>query len=196
MEFEKVRTYILEKQEKELPPILYYHCYNHVVDVYQAAEELATLEGINGEDLVLLRTAVLFHDSGFTIQLNNHEIVGCGIVRKELPRFNYSQEQIDRICGMIMATKIPQTPHNLLEQIICDADLDYLGRTDFWSIGNRLFLELKALEILKTDIEWNRLQKSFLNSHQYFTKSARQLRGEMKLAHINEINKIVELTNT
>jgi hypothetical protein len=81
-----------------------------------------------------------------------------------------------------------------LEQIICDADLDYLGRTDFWLIGNKLFLELKALEILKTDIEWNRLQKSFLNSHQYFTSSARKLRGEMKLNHIREVDKIVELT--
>jgi hypothetical protein len=195
MEFEKVREYIIAKLKNELPPILYYHCYNHVIDVYAAAEKLAELEGVEGDDLVLLKTAVLFHDSGFTVQLNNHEMVGCGIVRDQLPRFDYNSVQIEKICGMIMATKIPQNPHNLLEQIICDADLDYIGRDDFWEIGGKLFLELKGLGILKTELEWNRLQISFLSAHQYFTASARQLRQEKKLLHLKEVHKIVELIN-
>ncbi|MDZ4667445.1 MAG: HD domain-containing protein [bacterium] len=195
MEFEKVREYILAKLQNELPPILYYHSFNHVMDVYSAAENLADLEGIEGENLVLLRTAVLFHDSGFTVQLNNHEMVGCGIVRNQLPKYGYNSVQIEKICGMIMATKIPQTPHNLLEQIICDADLDYIGRDDFWEIGGKLFLELKALEILKTELDWNRLQISFLSAHQYFTNGARNLRQKKKLEHLKELYKIVDSLN-
>ena len=126
MEFENVKKFILAKLRKELPRSLTYHSLGHIKDVYKAAQKLAKLEGVSGEELTLLLTAVLFHDSGFLIQQKEHERVGCEIARKHLPDYGYSDKQIETICGMIMATRIPQTPHNKLEQIICDADLDYL----------------------------------------------------------------------
>jgi hypothetical protein len=92
---------------------------------------------------------------------------------------------------MIMATKIPQTPNNLLEQIICDADLDYLGRTDFWDIGNKLFQELMSLNAIKSEQEWSRIQLVFLNQHQYFTDSAKNLRAVEKENHLQKIKHIV-----
>ncbi len=145
MDFENASNFIINKVKTELPGNLYYHSYNHVMDVLQAANELGQMEGINNNDLTLLKTAVLYHDSGFTKQNVEHEAIGCEIARNTLPQFNYKQNEIESICGMIMATKIPQTPHNLLEKIICDADLDYLGRDDFWVIGNHLFMSLKCM---------------------------------------------------
>jgi uncharacterized protein len=192
MDLEKARAFVLEKIEKELPPVLFYHSFKHVLDVYESAENHAVINSISGEELTLLRTAVLFHDSGFIFQLTNHEEVGCGFARKVLPDFDYSKEQIERICGMIMATRIPQTPTNLLEEIICDADLDYLGRDDFWDIGGNLYRELVELSILKTEEDWNRLQLNFLTKHRYFTKSANDLRAEKKQIHLNKIIEIVE----
>ena len=40
-----------------------------------------------------------------------------------------------------MATEIPQNPKTHLEMIMCDADLDYLGRYDFETISNNLYTE-------------------------------------------------------
>ncbi len=180
MQFQKAKTYINGRLRKELPKHLSYHSLAHVKDVYTAAERLAKAEGVKGDDLTLLLTAVLYHDSGFIVQSKEHEQIGCNIAKESLPDFGYSAEQIDRICGMIMATRIPQTPQNLLEQIIADADLDYLGRDDFWKIGNKLFEELQMYGIIQTEDEWNALQVKFLEQHHYFTKTAIDTRKAQK----------------
>ena len=187
MEFEKVKKFILAKLRKELPRSLTYHSLGHIKDVYKAAQHLAKLEGVTGDELTLLLTAVLFHDSGFLIQQKEHERVGCEIARQYLPEYGYSEDQVERICGMIMATRIPQTPHNKLEEIICDADLDYLGRDDFFTIGNTLFDELCMYGLINTENDWNKLQVRFLEGHHYFTDSAIRLRKGMKDAHLASI---------
>lgn len=184
MQFDKVKKFILAKLKKELPKNLTYHSLGHIKDVYKAAEQFAEYEKVDGEELTLLLTAVLFHDSGFLIQQKEHEKLGCDIARQYLPEYDYSPEQIERICGMIMATRIPQTPHNKLEKIICDADLDYLGRDDFFKIGNYLFDELCMYGIINTENEWNKLQVKFLESHRYFTPSAKKLRKAKKEEHL------------
>jgi len=187
MQFNKVKKFILDKMKKELPKNLTYHSLGHIKDVYKASEHIAKLENVKEEDKTLLLTAVLFHDSGFLIQQKEHERVGCEIARKHLPDFEYSPEQIEQICGMIMATQIPQTPHTKLEQIICDADLDYLGRDDFFTIGNKLFDELCMYGIISTELEWNKLQVRFLEKHRYFTSSAKKLRKVKKAENLTLI---------
>lgn len=184
MEFKKVKKFILQKLKKELPRNLTYHSAGHIRDVFKSAKTLAKLEGIKGEDLTLLLTAVLFHDSGFLWQQYEHERVSCEIVKEYLPSYGYSDEQIERICGMIMATKIPQSPKNKLEEIICDADLDYIGRSDFHEIGNGLYEELCMYGILDNEDDWNRLQVRFLEKHRFFTESAIKLRKAKKLDNI------------
>ncbi len=180
MQFQQAKSYINGRLRKELPRHLSYHSVAHVKDVYHAAERLAKAEGVKGEELTLLLTAVLYHDCGFMVQIKDHEMIGCNIARESLPRFEYTEEQIEQICGMIMATRIPQTPNNLLEEIIADADLDYLGRDDFWSIGNKLFAELQMYNIIRTEEEWNQLQVKFLEQHHYFTKTAIDTRKQKK----------------
>lgn len=180
MEFEKVKKFILKKLKNELPKNLTYHSAEHIKDVYSSAETIARLEKVEGEDLTLLLTAVLFHDAGFLRQQKDHEQVSCEIARDTLPQYDYTPEQIERICGMIQATRIPQTPHNKLEEIICDADLDYLGRDDFFKIGNGLYEELCMYGIIDSEHDWNKLQVRFLEKHKYFTKSAKKLRKPKK----------------
>jgi predicted metal-dependent HD superfamily phosphohydrolase len=184
MRFQEVKKFILSKLRKELPKHLTYHSVEHVNDVYGAAESIGKREGIEGRDLKLLLTAALFHDSGFLRGPKDHESVSCDIAREYLPQFGYSDKDIETICGMIMATRIPQTPHNLLEEIICDADLDYLGRDDFFKIGNQLFDELCVYGIISNEIEWNKLQVRFLESHNYFTRTALNERKAQKDEHL------------
>lgn len=192
MKVKEATAHILKRMESELPINLYYHSIMHVMDVLKSARNIADMEGISAYDTDLLITAVAFHDSGFIYQARDHEETGCRIAREVLPAYDYTDVEIELICGMIMATKIPQTPHNLLEEIICDADLDYLGRDDFWTIGTKLFHELTEMGILQNEQEWNKLQLKFLENHQYFTRSARMIREKLKLEHLNKVSDIVK----
>ncbi len=184
MQFESAGKFILNKLSKELPKHLSYHSVEHIKDVYAAAEYLAKQENIPVYEMQLLLTAAWYHDSGFLKGPKDHEEESSRIAKENLPAFGYKPEEIDRICGMIMATKIPQSPKNHLEEILADADLDYLGRDDFFSIGNKLFTELSTFGFLDTEDEWNQLQVHFLESHHYFTKTAIQLRQAKKEAHL------------
>ena len=183
MNFERTKEFILNKLEKELPSHLTYHNTTHILDVFEATIRYAELQNINPNDTLLLKTASLFHDSGFIVQAENHEQISCDIAQQYLPDFGYSQQQIDTIKGMIMATKIPQTPLNHLEQIMADADLDYLGRDDFQVISDRLFQELEIPDKNK----WNKIQIAFFEKHSYFTESAKRLRNDKKQENLAKI---------
>lgn len=178
------KAYILERLRSELPKERTYHSLEHTLDVYASAIDIAEQEGVTGEDLALLKIAALYHDCGFIMHGIDHEEHGCVVVREQLPRFGYSPEQVRRICDMIMATRIPQSPRNKLSRILCDADLDYLGRGDFEIIGSTLFAEMRTFGVLKTEREWNQLQVRFLERHTYFTSTNKRLREPVKQAHL------------
>lgn len=180
MQLGEAKKYILKRLKDELPLHLSYHSVSHTKDVYSCCKTIAAAENVKGNDLKLLLTAALFHDTGFLKGYKEHEKKSCTIARQELPLFGYSKEQIKTVCGMIMATKIPQSAHTLLEEILCDADLDYLGRDDFFAIGNRLYHELTALKQIKTEWDWNIMQVKFLESHHYYTKTSQKLRLKKK----------------
>lgn len=190
--FEQAEAFILSKLKKELPDYLHYHSAKHTLDVKNAAERIARNEGVEGEELILLKTAALYHDSGFLEKPGNHEKRGCVFSCRVLPDFGYSEEQIEIICQMIMATQLPQKPNTLLEKILCDADLDYLGRDDFWEISDLLRKEFLNLEKVENNREWNELQVKFFESHNYFTETARRKRREKKQQHLDEIRKKVQ----
>jgi uncharacterized protein len=192
MEVSQAERYILDLLGKELSPTLYYHGLHHVLDVTHAALILAEEEGIKDEESIkLLKTAALFHDSGFLNTYKDHEVEGCRIVLSALPLFGYTIAQIDIISGMIMATKIPQNPKTHLERIICDADLDYLGRGDFEPIAKTLYEELFSRNLISDENTWNRIQIKFISGHQYHTQSARLKREAKKQDHLRKLQNLI-----
>ncbi|PZR20801.1 MAG: phosphohydrolase [Flavobacterium psychrophilum] len=192
MEFEKAKRFILEKLDNELPASLYYHNVGHVLDVYDSVVRHASAVGLDNEVATLLKTAALFHDSGFIIKAQGHEELSCAYAREFLPGFGYDETQISQICGMIMATKIPQSPKNALEEIMADADLDYLGRDDFFEISDNLYAELKKRGEVENENQWNVIQVKFFEQHQYFTKTARELRQAKKMEHLEIIKSKIQ----
>ncbi len=192
IQFTDIQEMILDKLEKELPPYLYYHNVKHTVDVVTEVELIGWGEGCTDEEILLLKTAALFHDVGHVKAYDNHEYHGTEMVRAMLPKYKYSKSQIDRICEIIIATKLPPKPKNLLEEIICDADLDYLGRTDFIPVSNTLYRELKEINKIGTLNDWNKLQIKFISGHQYFTKTARGLREVNKQKQIERIMALID----
>lgn len=185
MQYDKAKKFITQFLKTGISSELYYHNYPHTMDVVEAAEKLAKAENIVDEtDLLLLKTAALFHDCGFVNIYVNHEEESCRIARNVLPDFDYTKQQIDIICEMIMKTHANQIPQTHLEKILCDADLDYLGRDDFELIGNSLFKEWKKIGKVKSRKEWNQMQIRFLESHKYLTSAAINSREKKKEEHL------------
>jgi hypothetical protein len=196
MNFEGAKQFILNKLERELDPRLAYHSLAHTLDVHQSALRIARLENVSDYDILLLRTAALFHDSGMLITYRGHEEASINIMKDILPSYNYSREEILRVENMIQTTKIPQSAEEKLAMILCDADLDYLGRPDYFMISHQLKYEWDVLNINPTTLKkWYELQISFLENHEYFTMSARQTRQESKMDNLQQIKFLLNSEN-
>ena len=179
----------MARLETGLPDYLTYHNAAHTRYVIKKAEEIAKAEGIADEKLTLIKVAALFHDCGFLKERIEHERVSCEMVSEELPNYGFDEELINHICGMIMATKIPQVPTNLLEKVVADADLEYLG-TDLYDFGaQNLFRELRYYNPRLTLREWLKIQIEFLESHQYHTDFCRQYREPKKQEHLEQLKR-------
>ncbi|HUM65743.1 MAG TPA: HD domain-containing protein [Chitinophagaceae bacterium] len=182
--FHQLKSEVINLLRSGLSPQLTYHSVAHTEDVLWHAERIGIAEEISDQRLMLLlQTAALFHDTGFLRTYKGHEEESCRIMREMLGSDKYSTEELDTIEGMIMATKIPQSPHTLAEMIICDADLDYLGRNDFFEISDSLRIEFLTFGIISDNKQWDLLQVSFFESHRYFTSSSLQDRYPIKKQH-------------
>lgn len=182
-----VEDYALDLLEARLPENLYYHNVKHTLDVYTQVELIGRSEGVSDEELLLLRTAALFHDIGHIVDYQTHEEMGVKICSESLPRFFYSNAQIKLICSLIMATKMPVHPSTLLEGIICDADCDYLGRSDYIPVANKLYEELRERGLAGNLSDWVDQQIEFLKKHQYYTNTARRLRDSNKQSQLQKL---------
>lgn len=196
MDFEHARRTILNRLKSSLPDELTYHDIKHTLNVEKAAQQLAKLEGIKGEELVLLRTAVLFHDVGYILTNEGNEEIAIKLMRSELPNFGYTEKQIQQVASIIRATIRGTRPTSLLEMIMCDADHDYLGRADYHSVASKLRIELEEQGKTMTDIEWVNFQLNYLeNEHVYYTETAQNIRKPGKSRRIAELkNQLNELT--
>jgi len=187
----KLRRTILDILNTKLSKDLHYHGVHHTLDALKNCKVYLKHNSINAHDAKLLRLGVLFHDIGFTETTQEHEQMGSEIAKKMLKNYEFSNKDIDVIAGLILTTKIPQQPKTLLEKIICDVDLDYLGRSDFYEISDQLFRELKALSVIKSIDEWNKIQIKFLEAHSYHTDFAIKNRQPQKELRIKELKKLV-----
>lgn len=189
-DFSKAEIFILAELKNGLSSSLSYHGYHHTIDVLDASMRIADFEKISEDNRKLLRVAVLFHDSGFLRVYDNHEEIGCDMVHEYLPGFGFSTLQINTLCGMIRATKVPQNPETLLERIICDADLDYLGREDVEEVSQLLFEELMIQKKIMDNDIWDEMQIDFLRIHHYHTASSQILREPEKRKYLNKLMKM------
>ena len=188
MNFPAAEKYILEHLQKELHPNLFYHSFEHTTDVQQAARRLIELEKVDAHSATIIETAALYHDAGMIMKYDNHEIASVNIVKEKLPEFDYTPSEINEIESMILVTTIPQKALTLNQMILCDADLDALGREDFFITSFQLQLEWKLYGILAASLkDWLKFEIKFLESHSYYTSSARKLRDVGKRKNLLEL---------
>ncbi|MBL1280284.1 MAG: response regulator [Fluviicola sp.] len=197
MDFKQAKSHIINRLKSLLPENLSYHDLPHSLNVEKAVIRYCKLEGIKNEELILLRTAALYHDAGFIMQYDDNENFAIQMVKSTLPIYGYSDEQIKIISSIINATKRDVEPKNILEEIICDADHDYLGRPDYQAIVKKLRIEKEEYGRKFEEKKWIEYQINFLeNIHHYYTETAKNIRSQGKTIRIRklklQLNKINE----
>lgn len=168
--FELFKNDIAEQLQTKLSSNLHYHGYHHTLEVAANAGEIAQEEQVSPNELVLLQTAVWLHDAGFMYTYSHHEDKGCELAQTLLPQYGYTPGDIDIICGLIQATQIPQQPTTPLQNIIADADLMYLGTSNYTPIAETLYTELTHFTPLKSRTDWHQIQIHFLENHHFHTR--------------------------
>lgn len=184
-----MQLYVEDLLSKNLPPTYFYHDLDHTLYVQQKALEIGKYENCTDKELELVSAGALWHDTGYIKMRTGHEKEGCLLARKHLPEFGFTIKEVDLICGMIMATKIPQSPKNKLEAIVADADLEYLGTSQAAYKAGLLFKEMKSLNPELTEADWNVEQINFLRHHQYFTNYCKEKKEDIKQDYLKSLLK-------
>lgn len=185
--YRKLRKLVLTNLEANLPEALTYHGIDHTLDVLNVCNQYIRRLDLPAEKRSLLRAGAIVHDMGFLKGSANHEEVGSDMAESILKDLGVTAKEISVIRGLVMATKIPQNPQNELEMIICDADLDYLGRKDYPEISQKLFTELKNMKVISTEEQWKTLQINFLKAHHFHTDFAIKNREPQKQAWLKKL---------
>ena len=169
--YEELERDVLQKMREKLSTDLSYHSLDHTLEVLTNVDVLVeNLEQeISDHHYLLLRTAALFHDFGYTVDIDHHEQRSAEICKEWLPKYNYSESDIELIAKTILATSLNVSVNNILEEILVDADLFYLGTSNYKSRANDYRKELGALDQHFEEDDWKSFQLKFLKSHKFYT---------------------------
>ena len=167
-----------------------FHDLQHTMNVVAASIQLAEAMNLTEREKHLLTLAAWFHDTGYDQGAENHEERGCKYAVEFFSKNDLPEQDLDVITRCIMATKLPFRPKDLLEEVMCDADLSHLGKTIYWDRCGRLRQEfLMTRSILMSEQEWLDFELDFMGKHQYFTSAGQALFAELKLKHIKQLGK-------
>lgn len=182
--FDKVHLEVFDMLNKQLPAYLSYHSVEHTKYVLKMAIYLAQREGLSETDIQLISIAAIFHDIGFIKGREKHEEKSCEMAKEILSKYKLGEENLKKICGMIMATKIPQRPKNILEKVLADADLEYLSTENYEPVSELLYKELCHFNPGFTRKQWDQVQIEFLENHSYHTDFYKKNKENFKHQHL------------
>lgn len=195
-----VASSIRSRLGKDLEPTLYYHGVHHTFeDVVPAVDRICRGEGVVGGDREILLAAAIFHDVGFLERYNGNEAIGARHAAEILPGHGFSSPEIERVLDLILATELRevdgvmlQVPGaDLLKRILCDADLDNLGREDFFRVSENLRREIEERGRKLNDLDWYSRQVLFVSQHRWFTETQNRQRQARKEENLRELRSIL-----
>lgn len=186
----KAEEFATEILKKEIPGKFVYHDYYHTSRVVEAAKLIGSESNLSEDELRLVTVAAWFHDTGYKNGCARHEEGSAKLAREFLASIDFSEEDIKKVEGCIMATQMPQKPTNLLEEVICDADLHHLACTDYTEMSERMHKEIEQMKGEEIDQEsWNEMNYKFFKDHTYFTDYGRTKLQPVKEENLKTIKK-------
>ena len=186
----KATAYVEALFRAKKPDWVKFHTFRHARAVVKACQEIGAACGLTEEDLEVVTLAAWFHDTGYLEGIEGHEEKSVEIGSAFLRGNGYPEEKIARIAGCIRATKLPQNPKNLLEQVLCDADIAHLASKRFFEVTELIRSEIEHRMRLKlTEAEWLTMNTNFVSGHPYHTECARSKFAEQHAANLEALKK-------
>jgi predicted metal-dependent HD superfamily phosphohydrolase len=192
-----VDQYVRELFRDELPAGIKYHNADHTLHstkgVVAVANNLAKLEDVSELDRELIIAAAYFHDTGYIREYEKNEPIAARMAGRVLKLIGYKPDEIEKVQKMILATDPDVEPKTHVEKILCDADLDNLGREDFFQLDEKLRegRGIRGIDV-SDDVTWYSNTLEFLKKHQYYTESQNMLREKGKQKNTRELLKKLE----
>ena len=188
--FADIELYVDTLFKEESPNENVYHDATHTREVVEAVQKIGSASGLSKEDLEIVTIAAWFHDTGYVVKGNGHEEISAENAKYFLSKHNYDKDKTDKVIKCILATKVPHDPKNLLDEVICDADLHHLGKKSFFD-RNELFRVENEVKNDKTfnEVEWLRNNINFFFKHKFFTEYARNKYEDQKNENLLKIQK-------
>ena len=183
-------TYVRAFFDKQISNKYAYHDLQHTINVVNAVKEICALEAIDKASIELLELAAWFHDLGYDKGAEGHEQRSAEYAAKFLTERGFPEESITKITGCILATKYPTSPRNLLEQILCDADLSHLGKENYWDRCGKVRQELALVkDLIMNEQEWIDFELEFMQNHTFHSPVGQDLYSKNKQKHIKQLIK-------
>jgi uncharacterized protein len=186
----EVSEYASKIITEKLPKEIVYHNFEHTKEVVDTAYDIGKHSGLSESDMETLLIAAWFHDTGITYSYNEHEEKSASIAKDFLQKNNYPSEKIEKVINLILATKLPQEPKNLTEEVICDADISHIGKKEFNTRSQLLRKEWEnALGKKTNDKEWLKNNIDFLSHSKFHTKYAKENFEDQRLKNLAILEK-------
>lgn len=193
----QVENHVKETLQKDLPKEVVYHNLYHTIQVVNAAKKIGQNSDLNEDDLEIVTIAAWFHDLGYKESGKNHEEISAKLAGDFLKEKSYDQEKIQKVQSCILATKMPQSPNNLLEEVVCDADLHHLGTEEYFNQARLLKEEINNNNDDElTDAKWMQMNVKFIKDHQFFTSFAQEAYEKQKQKNRKKVKKKLKKTLT
>ncbi len=186
------REYVAAYITANFPPTITYHNIGHVDEVVKAAIKIGKAVDLKNDDLEIVVLAAWFHDIGYHSGHLGHENRSADIAKSFLMEKGLPAEKTNRVIGCIKATRVPQKPSGLLEDVVCDADLYHLGSDKFEEKSDELWDEVKTQGTDLSYFEWLKSSRDFIKSHTYHTSCAREKLGPIKRKNLKHLEQTIE----
>jgi putative nucleotidyltransferase with HDIG domain len=193
---DQTKQFVVNLMTTKLPEKFVYHNLEHTMDVVQAAEIIASHCNVPDRDFEVLLTAAYLHDIGYTKNNEKHEDHSITLAKEFLSQIGADQEYIDSVIGCIEATKMPQNPKNLIQKVLCDADLFHLSSGQYFEKAELLRHEFSLIEQDPiSESEWLDMSSVFIDNHQYWTDYGKQTLAPQKAKNRKKIKKRLKALN-
>lgn len=171
---QKTRTYVETLIEERKPQWVKYHDFNHAKSVFNTCHAIGTASNLDEQSFEIVSLAAWFHDVGYLEGIDGHEERSVKMASHFLRQNEYPETKISQVAACIRATKMPQDPKNVMEEVLCDADIAHLARQDYLELSESIRLEIEfRMRVKLTDLEWMTMNIDFVTGHRYFTEYAK-----------------------
>jgi predicted metal-dependent HD superfamily phosphohydrolase len=186
---EQAENFVCKLLKDNLSLSYTYHNFTHTSEVVNAAKTLAEAENLNPEETEVVLVAAWFHDTGYTIGCDKHEMSSAAIVTDFLREKEKPFSFITAVCDLIEATTYNYTPKTVLAKVIRDADYHHFTTHDYFSRCELLRQEWRELHQKEySDLAWAKENLRVLKDcHTYYTAYAKKHWEPLKQKNIQLI---------